>query len=296
MHTAHPVIQPYINYIKFEKRYSRHTIISYENDLTAFFDYIVMQYGDTPLQQLTHVYVRSWLASLKDAAMSSRSINRKISTLKSFFKYQLKTGVLELSPMGKVIAPKNESRLPSFVSDKDISTLFHHVEFPDNWQGKTDRLLLLLFYHTGMRLSELINLTCSQVNAANLSLKILGKGNKERIVPISPELLAAITQYQSQKKEFGSHDVLLINSRGKKLAPRTVYSIVNKYLSLVTTTEKKSPHILRHSFATHLTNNGADLNAVKDLLGHSSLASTQVYTHNSIEKLRNIYKKAHPKA
>jgi integrase/recombinase XerC len=198
--------------------------------------------------------------------------------------------------MAKVIAPKNEKRLPGFVADKDIRTLFEHVEFPDTWQGKTERLLLQLFYQTGMRLSEVIGLKENQVSGSQCSLKILGKGNKERIVPISPELLKAINTYLREKKPAAAGSALLVNEKGKQLAPRQVYTIVNRYLSLVTTTEKRSPHILRHSFATHLTNNGADLNAVKELLGHSSLAATQVYTHNSIEKLKNIYKKAHPKA
>jgi integrase/recombinase XerC len=298
MPTAHPIIQPFLNYLKFEKRYSRHTVISYETDLISFFDYITTQYGEMSLGQLSHGYIRSWLASLKDEGLTGKSINRKISALKSFFKYQLKTGEVKQSPMTRVIAPKNEKRLPSFVADKDIKTLFEHVAFPEGWQGSTERLLLLVFYHTGMRLSELIQLKDSQVNAASHSLKILGKGNKERIVPVSPELMKVIKEYQQERaKQFEVDQAyLFLNEKGKPLAPRAVYTIVKKYLSLVTTVEKRSPHVLRHSFATHLTNNGADLNAIKELLGHSSLAATQVYTHNSIEKLKNIYKKAHPKA
>jgi integrase/recombinase XerC len=297
MQTAHPVIQPFLDYLKFEKRYSRHTIISYQTDLTAFFDYVITQYGETPLEQLSHIYIRSWLASLKDEGLSSKSINRKISSLKSFFKFQMRGGHLRQSPMVKVVAPKNEKRLPSFVADKDIRTLFEHVEFPDDWQGKTDRLLFQLFYNTGMRLSEVIGLKDSQVNGANHTLKILGKGNKERVVPVSPELLTSIKSYQADRKTVAAHtEVLLVTEKGKPLSPRAVYNTVKKYLSLVTTIDKRSPHVLRHTFATHLTNNGADLNAVKELLGHSSLAATQVYTHNTIEKLKNIYKKAHPKA
>ena len=298
MQPAHPIIQPFLDYLKFEKRYSRHTVISYQTDLVSFFDYIITQYGETPLNQLSHIYIRSWLASLKDEGLTAKSINRKISSLKSFFKYQLKIGLIRQSPMAKIISPKNEKRLPNFVADKDIKTLFHHVEFPDTWQGKTERLLLLLFYNTGMRLSEVINLKDSQVNASNHSLKILGKGNKERIVPISPEVLTEIKTYQRERNQSIAEkaDILLTTEKGKALSPRSVYSIVKKYLSLVTTIEKRGPHVLRHSFATHLTNNGADLNAVKELLGHSSLAATQVYTHNTIEKLKNIYKKAHPKA
>jgi integrase/recombinase XerC len=200
--------------------------------------------------------------------------------------------------MAKVITPKNEKRLPAFISGKDIDTLFQYVEFPDTWQGRTDRLLLLIFYHTGMRLSELIGLKNGQVNRASNSLKVLGKGNKERIIPINGDLMNEISNYLQDKKSGFTDlpDFLLIDEKGKQLAPRKVYSTVKKYLSLVTTIEKKSPHILRHTFATHLTNNGADLNAVKELLGHSSLAATQVYTHNTIDKLKSIYKKAHPKA
>jgi len=299
MHIPHPIIQPFIDYLKYEKRYSQHTIVSYQTDLISFNDYIIMQYGETQLSSLSHIYIRTWLASLKDEGLSERSINRKISSLKSFFKYNLKRGVITQNPMLKVIAPKNQKRLPVFIRDKEINTLLQHVEFPNNWSGKTERLLLNVFYHTGMRLSELINLKKSQINFANHSLKVLGKGNKERIIPISPELAASIKAYTNDSDTYYpdfTKDYLLHDEKGKQLRPRKVYTIVNKYLSLVTTAEKRSPHILRHSFATHMMNNGADLNAVKELLGHTSLAATQVYTHNTIEKLKEIYKKSHPKA
>ena len=299
MHIPHPIIQPFIDYLKYEKRYSQHTIVSYQTDLISFNDYIIMQYGETQLSSLSHIYIRTWLASLKDEGLSERSINRKISSLKSFFKYNLKREVITQNPMVKVIAPKNQKRLPVFIRDKEINTLLQHVEFPNNWSGKTERLLLNVFYHTGMRLSELINLKKSQINFANHSLKVLGKGNKERIIPISPELAASIKAYTNDSDTYYPDfpkDFLLHDEKGKQLRPRKVYTIVNKYLSLVTTAEKRSPHILRHSFATHMMNNGADLNAVKELLGHTSLAATQVYTHNTIEKLKEIYKKSHPKA
>lgn len=298
MQSNHPVIQPFINYLRFEKRYSQHTVISYQTDLVSFFDYVVTDYGEeVALNKLSHIYIRSWLASLKDQGLSGKSLNRKISTLKSFFKYQLKVGLLKQSPMTKVISPKNEKRLPQFVGDKEIITLFRHVEFPDDWQGKTDHLMLMLFYQTGMRLSEVIGLKNSQVNFSNGTLKILGKGNKERVLPVAPELLSEIKNYQKLKAQEieTKAEQLLIDKNGNVLAPRRVYTIVKKYLSLVTTVDKRSPHVLRHSFATHLMENGADLNAVKELLGHSSLAATQVYTHNTIEKLKNIYKKAHPR-
>lgn len=299
MKAPNPVIQPFSDYLKFEKRYAQHTLISYHTDLNSFFDFIAMQYGATRLQELTAPYIRSWLASLKDQGLSSKSINRKISSLRSFFKYHVRTGDLEQTPMTKITAPKNEKRLPQFVALKDMATLFNHVGFEENWKGRTERLLMLLFYHTGMRLSELVQLTEQNVNAASHTLKVLGKGGKERILPVSDVLLQNIQEYLAEKKrEFGTTAAanLLVTEKGQPLHPRNVYNSVKKYLSLVTTIDKRSPHVLRHTFATHLTNNGADLNAVKELLGHSSLAATQVYTHNTIEKLKNIHKLAHPKA
>lgn len=299
MQTAHPVIQPFLDYLKFEKRFSQHTVLAYETDLISFFDYITVQYGETGLPQLSHTYIRSWLAQLKEEALTAKTINRKISTLRSFFKFSLKRGQIEQSPMAKVIAPKNEKRLPQFVAEKSMDSLFNHVEFGDDWNGKTDRLLLLLFYHTGMRLSELIGLKESSFNFSNNTVKVLGKGNKERIIPVKATLMDSVKEYGVLKKLLPLQtpaENLLLTERGKALQPRAVYSTVKKYLTLVTTIDKRSPHILRHTFATHLTNNGADINAVKELLGHSSLAATQVYTHNTIEKLKNVYRKAHPKA
>jgi integrase/recombinase XerC len=295
---AHPIIQPFINYLKFEKRYSKHTVIAYENDLISFFDFIETTYGSMPLEEVTHTFIRSWLASLKDDDLKAKSINRKISSLKSFFKYQIRTGNLKQTPMTKVIAPKNEKRLPSFVPDNDIEKLFNAIAKPSNWKEKTTRLLVLIFYSTGMRLSEVINMRDKDINEAGSSIKILGKGNKERIIPVSKELLSEIKAYQHARLTYHvlPNGYLLQQENGKMLQRRSVYSTIHLLLGSVTTIEKKSPHVLRHTFATHLTNNGADLNAVKELLGHSSLASTQVYTHNTIEKLKNIYNKAHPKA
>jgi integrase/recombinase XerC len=299
MENHHLLVQPFLDFLKFEKRYSQHTVISYQTDLTGFFDFIIIQFGETPLNQITHTFIRSWLASLKDEGLSAKSINRKISTLKSFFKYQVKIGAVKQTPMAKVISPKAEKRLPNFVADKDITTLFEHVEFPDTWKGQTERLLLSLFYQTGMRLNEAIQLKEGSVNFSNNTLKVLGKGNKERVIPIQKELKNELQDYLKKKKtnfDSSASDNLLVSEKGKPLQPRAVYTSVKAYLSLVTTIQKRSPHVLRHTFATHLMNNGADLNAVKELLGHSSLAATQVYTHNTIEKLKNIYKKAHPKA
>jgi integrase/recombinase XerC len=292
-------IQQFLDYLSFQKRYSRHTITSYQNDLTAFFDFMFTQFGETQLAAIKTTFIRSWLAELKEKGLESKSINRKISTLKSFFKYQLRQQTITVSPMTAIISPKVNKRLPQFVDKKDVTTLLTHVEFPDTWAGKTDQLILHLFYNTGMRQAELTGLKETDISKSNGTIKVLGKGNKERIIPVSNQLLQKMQDYMEDKRkalEVFDKTILLVTASGKKLYPRYVYSTVNKYLAMVTTIEKKSPHVLRHSFATHLMNNGADLNAVKELLGHSSLAATQIYTHNTIEKLKDIHKKAHPKA
>ena len=292
-------IQDFLNYLKYQKRYSRHTVISYETDLVAFNLFLKTEYPQTSIEEIIPAFVRTWLAGLKEEGNTSKTINRKISALKSFFKYQLKKEVLQTSPMGLINSPKNARRLPQFVDKKDIDTLFNYVEFPDNWQGATERLILQILYNSGIRQAELIHLQESHVDIANSSIKVLGKGNKERIIPISAQLRERIQSYTKQKKEAfpqNEESFLLLNKKGKKLYPRYVYDVSKKYLSMVTTIDKRSPHILRHSFATHLTNNGADINAIKELMGHSSLAATQIYTHNSIEKLKDAFKKAHPKA
>ncbi len=296
---THTSIQTFIDYLKFQKRYSPHTVISYQTDLISFFDFIEKQYWNTPIADIKSVFVRSWLVDLKSSGMESKSLNRKISTLKSFFKFQIRQGVIQETPMSTIISPKVSKRLPQFVAEADTDTLFTHVEFSDDWEGKTHRLILLLFYSTGMRQAELLNLKESQIDKSNASIKVLGKGNKERVLPLSNEMILLLTDYiQSKRVQFAEPDkqVLLVNTNGKKLYAKYIYNVVTKYLNKITTIDKKSPHVLRHTFATHLMNNGADLNAVKELLGHASLAATQVYTHNTIEKLKDVYKKAHPKA
>ena len=292
------LINDFLDYIKFQKRFSRHTILSYSTDLKAFFEYVNQEFEPSSLEEIKPSLIRSWLASLKEMELSSKTVNRKISTLRSFFKYQLKLGALKSSPMIPIKSLKTSRRLPSFIAGKDLHTLFDHVEFPQTWQGKTDKLLLKIFYFTGIRLSELINLKDNDVDVVNCVLKVLGKGQKERIVPISPSLLQEIRLYIRDKSSLGQNQIapLLCSEKGKALYPKYVYRIVKKYLGMVSSNERKSPHILRHSFATHLTNNGAQINAVKDLLGHASLASTQVYTHNSIDKLKEIYRLSHPKS
>ncbi|MBN9382552.1 MAG: tyrosine-type recombinase/integrase [Chitinophagaceae bacterium] len=293
------LITPFIDHLKFEKRSSPHTIRSYQDDLVQFFDFVAIAFGEVSLRAITPSIIRSWLASLKDGGISSRSINRKISTLKSFFKYQIRGGGVEQSPMAAITSPRASKRLPVYVEEQDIATLFRQLVFPDDWEGWTDRLLLAVFYHTGVRLSELINLKERQVDKGNRCIKVLGKGNKERVIPIGAWLMEEIGAYcQKKRGEFGElgKEYLFVGKKGVKLYSKYAYRVVHKYLAQVTTIDQKSPHVLRHSFATHLLNSGADLNSVKELLGHASLAATQVYTHNTIEKLKEVYQRAHPKA
>ncbi len=297
--TLDATIQTFIDYLKFEKRCSEHTIRSYGDDLVQFFHFIRDEFGDLSLPEISSAFVRSWLASLKDQQMGSRSINRKISSLRSYYKYQLRSGAVEQSPMGAITGPKAGKRLPVYIEQAGIDELFATTPFPPDWNGLTDRLLLRIFYHTGMRLSELVNIREKQVDAGNRTIKVLGKGNKERIIPVSAGLAAEIREYCQEKRrvlEEPDTDRLLVTEKGAPLYAQYVYRAVKKYLGEVTTIEKKSPHVLRHTFATHLMNEGADLNSVKELLGHASLAATQVYTHNTIEKLKDVHKKAHPKA
>lgn len=296
-------ISAFIDYLKFEKRFSKHTVRAYEDDLVQFFDYLEIQFGETGLKQIEGTYIRSWLASLKDAGMSSRSLNRKISTLKSFFRFQLRQEEIEKSPMTNVVSPKPEKRLPLFVKEKEIEAVFQkeveakHEEHP--WDELTRLLSVKLLYMTGMRSAELVSLKESSVDFGFRHIKVLGKGNKERVIPVSDDMLNELREYCQKKKEvFDQPDriSLFINSKGKKIYAKWLYRAVRASLDPNTTIEKRSPHILRHSFATHLLNNGADINSVKELLGHASLAATQVYTHNTIEKLKDVYKKAHPRA
>ena len=297
--TPPSTIIPFLDYLKFQKRYSRHTLTSYEFDLTSFFEFFHQQFDGTDSKEVTASVIRTWLASLKEAGMESRSINRKISSLKSFYKFLMHQGVVETSPLTTIISPKVKKRLPQFVEERDMQTLFDHVTFPEGFEGMTHRLIMELFYQTGIRQAELVGLKVTQLDLGNQQLKVLGKGNKERIIPIGIKLVEALKIYlqlRLQVLKGGDEKVLLINNKCNPFNPRQVYTIVRHYLSLVSTIEKRSPHVLRHSFATHLVNHGAELNVVKELLGHSSLAATQVYTHNTIEKLKDVYKKAHPKA
>ncbi len=295
--TRYTPLNAFLAYLQFEKRYSVHTITAYSNDLVQFFDFVETQYEGIPFTHITGTMVRTWLASMKEEELTGKTLNRKISSLKSFYKYQIQQGQLAKSPMETVISPKVNKRLPAFVAEQDIEQLLINLEFAEGWKGYTEKMVIQLFYATGMRLSELIQCKEQQLDLSKRIVKVLGKGNKERMIPISPELANELKQYIQQKPDAAiGNNHLFVTEKGKALQPRAVYSFVKFYLSQVTTLQKKSPHVLRHSFATHLMNNGADLNAVKELLGHASLAATQVYTHNTIEKLKEVFAKAHPKA
>lgn len=293
----HTSYAPFIDFLKFEKRYSLHTIKAYEHDLSQCLDFLTDIYGDVSPRQISSSMVRSWLADLKSHGVHARSMNRKLSALRSWYKYLQQQDQIDVNPLNKIVPPKSGKRLPVFVEREAMDRLFHQTDFPDDFEGKTCRLMLEIFYHTGMRRAELIGLKTSSIDWSASSIKVLGKGSKERIIPVSGEILAGIKNYLTAKTELEvevTADSLLITEKGKALYPKYVYRMVNKWLNQVTTLEKKSPHVLRHSFATHLVNNGADLNAVKELLGHASLAATQVYTHNTIEQLKAVYEQAHP--
>ncbi len=292
-------VQEFLDYLSYQKRYSNNTIISYENDLRSFFDYIILEYKITTIGEINPSIVRTWLASLKENQFSSRSINRKISSLKAFFKYQVRLKKISVNPAVTVSSLKVSKRLPSFVDEKSIQTLLKHDYFPKTFEGKTEYLIFEILYQTGVRRSELINLKESDINKNSGTIKVLGKGNKERIIPVNNQLLVILHEYISEKRcEFPESlpQELLVSKKGKPLNPKYVFNVVKKYLSEVSTNQRRSPHVLRHSFATHLTNNGAQINAIKELLGHSSLAATQIYTHNTIEKLKEVHNQAHPKA
>ena len=294
-----PDIQAFLANLQFEKRYSEHTMLGYRTDLRDFFDFLGTSFGAMPLADIRHIHLRSWLAELKEGGLSSRSINRKISSLKSFFRFHLKQGTISEMPTGQLISPKTGKRLPVFVKENETGALVDALNASaEDWKGLNARLIFLILYNTGIRVSELTGLKESQVDFARAQIKVLGKGNKERIIPASPELLKAIAHYQAERRRLFTAlpEQLLVTEKGRKLYSKYVYLLVNHYLGFAGTLDKKSPHVLRHSFATHLMNHGADLNAVKELLGHASLAATQVYTHNSIEKLKEVHRKAHPKA
>lgn len=291
-------ITGFINHLKFEKRYSGHTLIAYQGDLMAFQDYLAATYQEAP-GAASYPMVRSWLATLKESGATAKSINRKISSLKSFFKFLQKTGQTAQNPMTKVVALKNKKRLPTFIKETDLEALTASLTTAsEDWASLNASMLIRLFYATGMRRAELTGLKEKDIDFGRKQIKVLGKGQKERIIPIDNQIVVMIKDYLEQKRKWFAQpgEELFVTEKGKKLYPKYVYLLVKKYLSTIATLDKKSPHVLRHSFATHLLDHGAELNAIKELLGHSSLAATQVYTHNTIEKLKEAYKNAHPKA
>lgn len=286
------------DFIKFERRLSVHTIRAYRDDLEHFSQFLNSQFDVLSVDQINPSMIRTWMAAFAAQKVLPRTINRKVSTLKSFFKYCLIKQWLEVSPAKTIQVLKTKKRLPTYIEQGQMENLLQHDFFPDDFDGRMEYLIVSLLYQTGMRVSELVNLKDAQIDFARAYVKVLGKGNKERVIPIGNGLLTIIKNYIEERDKLAdtsNQKELLLNSKLKHPTARQLYSIVKKYLSLVTTAEKKSPHVLRHSFATHLTSNGAELNAVKELLGHSCLAATQVYTHNSIDRLRDIHKKSHPK-
>ncbi|KRO66556.1 MAG: integrase [Cryomorphaceae bacterium BACL11 MAG-121128-bin16] len=286
--------EKFINYLSSEKRFSVHTITSYSNDINQFFLFLSEEYKITSeLSEVNFQIVRSWIASLLEQGVTPRSVNRKISTLKTYFKFLIREGVIQESPMLKVVAPKSKKRLPLFVEEDQIESLLNGVEFDDGFIGERDKLIIELFYVTGIRLSELINIKISDLNFDNNLVKVLGKRNKERLIPLSTRIVKEL-QFFIEKYKIDNY--LFTNLGGTKVYTKLVYRIVNKYIGKISSINKKSPHILRHTFATHMLNNGADINAIKELLGHANLSATQVYTHNTIEKLKSVYKQAHPRA
>lgn len=291
-------IERFIRYLQFEKRFSPHTVTAYKNDLDQFSQYIVSFQSE--LLDVTHQHVRTWIVSLMDDGIEARTINRKISSLRSFYKFLQSEDLIGNSPMIYVRAPKIPKRLPIVITEQKMDILLDAQDvFSNDFHGIRDRLIIELLYGTGIRLSELVNLADNDINVYEQQIKVLGKRNKERIIPISKPLAKLVGDYQLQKlnQNFDNKSsALIVTNQGNKVYAKFIYRTVNLVLSFISTHDKKSPHILRHSFATSLLNRGADLNAIKELLGHSSLAATQVYTHNSVEKLKSIYKQAHPKA
>jgi len=287
----------FLEYLQFEKRYSQHTVGSYATDLKQFFAFLEEVYDTARIQDVNHAMVRSWVVALMDNGLSPRSVNRKLSTLKTYYRFLRREGVVAENPMAKVQSPKVAKRLPEFVEEKRMERLLDDVEFEQDYNGRRDQLILELLYATGIRVSELVGLRDADVDFGRQTLKVLGKRNKERILPVPPALLTLIEKYLDLKEsdsQMSTGEYLLVKDSGEKLTRGFVYRIVNRYLGMVTTAKKRSPHVLRHTFATHMLNEGADLNAIKELLGHANLSATQVYTHNTIEKLKNIHKQAHP--
>jgi integrase/recombinase XerC len=292
-------LRSFLSYLKSEKRYSSHTIKAYETDLQQLQQYLLTTFETNDLFTVSHTHLRSWMVSLMEQGISARSINRKISSLKTFYRFEMRRGNIKASPASKLVSPKVKKRLPVFVNEAQMDELFRQESDAGEFSVVRNELVIELLYNTGMRVSELVGLKDSSIDRYTGSVKVLGKGNKERIIPMSKEMINSLRRYKELRNKLfdrNATDTLLVTDSGKPVNSRYVYRIVNSMLGKFTTLDKKSPHVLRHTFATHLLNKGAEISAIKELLGHASLAATQVYTHNTIDKLKDIYKKAHPKA
>lgn len=290
--------QKYFDYLKLEKNYSDHTLLAYGDDLAFFETFLKGTYEDSDLVRVVYPQIRAWIVSLSDDGISNSSINRKISSLRSFYRFLLKTKVIVVSPLLKHKALKSPKKLQIPFSEKELDLVLNSLKFSDDFDGIRDKLVIDVFYTTGIRRAELIGLKLQDVDLIGGTIKVLGKRNKERIIPLLPVVIEEIKKYLTERAHIQTirdEDSFFLLSRGVKLSDSFVYRIINYYFSSVSEKVKKSPHILRHTFATHLLNQGADINSVKELLGHSSLASTQVYTHSSLAELKKVYGSAHPR-
>lgn len=288
----------FFEYLSNERRYSEHTVRAYRTDLDQFKEFLSLVYEISDLTQVRGPMVRSWVVSLMNDGLEPRSVQRKATSLKSFYKFLLREGEIDKNPTAQLQTPKVRKRLPVVVPEEDLGILLDQKYFDEGFEGVRDRLIIMLLYHTGIRRAELIGLKEKDVDLGRGQLKVLGKRNKERIIPIQIELSKAIEDFQLEKQGLDravEAPELLVTVKGKKLYPKLVYRVVNRYLSYVSSVEKKSPHVLRHSFATHLLNAGAELSAIKELLGHANLSATQVYTHHSVDQLKKVYNQAHPR-
>jgi len=290
--------ESFLQYLLSEKRYSQHTVRSYKNDLEQFLLWISPQELAADPEKITSVHVRAWMISLLEGGYSSVSVHRKVSALRAFFRYLRRHGIITGDPMARVILPKRAKTLPVFVGEDSLANLLDNFDFGDNFSGIRDKTIIEMLYLTGMRRSELIGLKDGNVDLSSCSVRVMGKRSKERVIPLIKSFTASLEKYLNARSEAGFPSAVsfFISARGNKMYDKSVYNIVKRYLTMVTTIEKKSPHVLRHTFATHMLNHGADLNSIKELLGHASLSATQVYTHNTFEQLKKVYKQAHPRA
>ena len=291
------MINSFLEYLVLERKYSNHTVTAYKKDITSFFEFCVDEFETDSLKDVNYSQIRSWIVKLVDEGISNNSINRKVSSLKSFYKFLQKTEQVKSNPLAKHKSLKVAKKVQVPFTSKEIDEVIESLELGKDFKSIRNKLIVELFYSTGMRRSELIHLKIPSINFQSRTIKVLGKRNKERLIPLIPSVLKTVEEYLNVKKEIiTDNDFLFISEKGNKIYETLVYRVINNYFSNVSTKVKKSPHILRHSFATHLLNQGADLNSVKELLGHSSLASTQVYTHNSLEKIKKVYNQAHPRS